>query len=93
MKVGDKVRCKYLAKGYKQATTPALKAGGVYLLETLKIVQDDDGRDMVVATLVGTRPRKGHPPYQVALCSFELVPDAIIRNRDRSGYFMPFPPR
>lgn len=93
MKVGDKVRCKYLAKGFKQATTPALKAGGVYLVETLKVVQDDDGSDMVVATLAGLRPRKGHPPYQFALGSFEVLPDAVICNHARSGYFQPLPPR
>ena len=92
MKVGDKVRCKYLAKGFKQATTPALKAGGVYLLETLKIVQDDDGRDMVVAKLVGMRPRKGHPPSYIALNSFELLPDAILCQKARAGCFEPLPP-
>jgi hypothetical protein len=94
MKVGDKVRCKYLAKGFKQATTPGLKAGGVYLLETIKIVQDHDGLDMVVGTLLGLKPKKGHPPSNFALCSFEVVPDARIRHSARAGFFQaPRPPQ
>ena len=62
------------------------------MLEKIKVVKDKGGCDMVFATLAGMKPKEGDTAF-FSLNSFELLPDPIIRNRARSGFYKSLPPR
>jgi|688.fasta_scaffold2360233_1 hypothetical protein len=87
MKTGDKVRCAYVGNRFKQITTPPLRVGWVYVIESMKIDEESDGSKLVGFSLVGMKSKTDSGRVFFTADTFEYITDATIRADARKGLF------
>lgn len=79
------MRCAYVGNRFKQITTPPLRVGWVYVIESMKIDEEADGSMIVGFSLVGMKSKSGSEPAFFSADTFEHIADPTIRAAMRKG--------